>query len=308
MPKRYCANCSRNLLQESYSSNQWRKGVGASRCHQCVHGTSCSNNNKAAPLTGRYNRSTRAEFTYYALNHPFAEGSFRHVAKGVYTTGERQGEPAVCKWFKKGFVYEEEFFSKDIKAVDKALHIVDNWNKSSFIGKTIRLNIPEVWVFEDGGKFGRSKVLQEPFIENYKKFNSNSGWMKDDVPWSRVMQALSHYSYHATGGQLVICDLQGGIYKDGAVLTDPVILSRSRTYGVTDLGPMGISTFFSRHECNEFCRSFWHRPKDQNAYYEKKQGTSMESAMDRLSLVSGRHTMSKQFHMQPIYESSDSDY
>jgi hypothetical protein len=37
----------------------------------------------------------------------------------------------------------------------------------------------------------------------------------------QAMQALSHFSYHKTGGQLVLCDLQGGIMSRGrgAVLT-----------------------------------------------------------------------------------------
>lgn len=29
------------------------------------------------------------------------------------------------------------------------------------------------------------------------------------------MQALSHFSYHKTGGQLVLCDLQGGVLSRG---------------------------------------------------------------------------------------------
>jgi hypothetical protein len=29
------------------------------------------------------------------------------------------------------------------------------------------------------------------------------------------MQALSHYSYHKSGGQMVLCDLQGGILSSG---------------------------------------------------------------------------------------------
>ena len=56
------------------------------------------------------------------------------------------------------------------------------------------------------------------------------------------MQALSHFSFQITGGQHLLCDLQGGVSDcDGAVLTDPVILSMDRCYGVTDLGPEGIS-------------------------------------------------------------------
>jgi hypothetical protein len=45
------------------------------------------------------------------------------------------------------------------------------------------------------------------------------------------MQALSHYSYHTSGGQFLVCDLQGGIYRDGVIL-DPIILSREPSASV----------------------------------------------------------------------------
>ena len=71
------------------------------------------------------------------------------------------------------------------------------------------------------------------------------------------MQALSHYSYHVSSGQFVLCDLQGGIYSDGAIITDPVIISRSAgTYGPT-WAPDGILNFFGHHVCNKFCHSTW---------------------------------------------------
>ena len=226
--------------------------------------------------SARRNQSTKASFSIHALNHPFAEGGFRWVAKGKYTEGERKGELCVCKWFKSGVVFENTFFDLDIKAMHKALDLIKEWNSRNFISKVIKLNIPEVWRFESNSTImANSKVLQEPFISNYQKFNSNTGWADESTPWPRVMQALSHFSYHASGGQFVLCDLQGGIYSNACVLTDPVILSRSKSYGVTDLGPRGISTFFSNHQCNEFCRSGWMKPNDQRQYYAHQAGTSM---------------------------------
>jgi hypothetical protein len=44
------------------------------------------------------------------------------------------------------------------------------------------------------------------------------------------------------------------------VLSDPVILSRTGDYGVTDLGRDGISSFFSQHDCNQHCRPNWTKP------------------------------------------------
>lgn len=49
----------------------------------------------------------------------------------------------------------------------------------------------------------------------------------------------------------VCCSVVGGFYRDGVILTDPVILSRQRLFGVTDLGADGISTFFHHHTCTD---------------------------------------------------------
>lgn len=278
MVYRHCSSCGRNLQKDSFSRTQWSKPVGISRCYACVEGGNSRNNNSSAleRQTARRNDSTHATFQTYDLIHPFAEGGFRWVAKGKYITGSRSGQACVCKWFKTGHVFEESFFTLDIQATDKALALVKEWNSNNFIGSTIMVNIPQVWQFQhDGNAWGGRKVLQEPYINNYQKFNSNSGWADDSTPWPRVMQALSHFSYHISGGQFVLCDLQGGIYSDAVVLTDPVILSRSKRFGVTDLGPMGISSFFSNHVCNEFCKSNWSMPSDRTRYYRAQQGTSM---------------------------------
>ena len=127
--------------------------------------------------------------------------------------------------------------------------------------KTVQVNMPQVWRFGKGRtRWSERKVLQEPFIENYQKFNSNTGWSDDSTPWPRVMQALSHFSYHESQGKHLLCDLQGGLYRNGVVLTDPVIMSAERAYGPTDLGQEGIISFFSHHQCNEYCRRSWRKP------------------------------------------------
>jgi len=283
MVSRHCPSCGRNLSRNSYSRNQWSKPVGLSRCHACVESGRSINSNNAtnhnrALQTERRNNASSATFPYLNLSNPFAEGGFRWVAKGTYTVGERQGQACVCKWFKTGHVFETSYFDLDIKAMEKALALVKEWNSRSFIDKIVQVNIPQVWTFQDhgyGDSWAGKKVLQEPFIDNYVKFNSNSGWADGSTPWPRVMQALSHFSYHVSGGQFVLCDLQGGIYSNAVVLTDPVILSRSKTFGVTDLGAMGISSFFSNHRCNEFCKSDWTKPVDTTRYFTPQQGTSM---------------------------------
>ncbi len=274
---RVCASCSRDLPRTSYTANQYSKGDGWSRCVSCVHGHSFDSANAAPSDRGRYNNARRAQFTPEALQHPFAEGAFRWVAKGHYTLGERQGQACVTKWFKSGAVFSNDYFTLDIKAVNKALDIVNRFNQLNIVNKTTKINVPEVWTFEKNcvGGWAGQKTLSEPFIANYQKFNSNTGWTDLRSVWSRVMQALSHFSYHVSGGNYVLCDLQGGIYQHEVVLSDPVILSRTREYGVTDLGPKGISTFFSQHTCNSYCRPIWTAPANPIQHYKAVSGTSM---------------------------------
>lgn len=255
--------------------------------------------NSLAAQTGRMSNATEASFTQHALSNPFPQVGFRWVAKGVYTKGDKAGEACVCKWFKSGVVFQSTFFELDIKAVDKAHQLIQKWNARGYVNKGVMINMPKVWTFkqDDVRNRGGSKVLQEPFISNYEKCNSNTGWADDSTPWPRVMQILSHFSYHASESQYLFCDLQGGVYSNAVCLTDPVILSRDKSYGVTDLGPTGISSFFSNHKCNEFCTSSWSRPADPRRCFIPQAGTSMMSAgTNGNKHVPTRHSRSSRYH------------
>jgi len=74
----------------------------------------------------------------------------------------------------------------------------------------------------------------------------------------------------------LLCDLQGGVYADCAILTDPILMSMTRSYGPTDLGKEGITTFFARHVCGRYCRAHWQRPKSKAVFFPECQGSQME--------------------------------
>lgn len=206
----------------------------------------------------------------------YARGAFKLVYKGTYTSGPRQGEACAVKEFKSGSVYESHYFQTEMDVIDTAMRIIDNFNKSNTINRHIYLNQPAIWQYSEGsGPKQGQKALVEPFIDNFQKFNSNTGWSDDGTAWNQVMQAISHFSYHNTGGSKVLCDLQGGIYSDGAVLTDPVIMSQDQIYGPTDLGRAGISTFFARHACNQYCRAEWSKPSRPSVHFPEIQGSYM---------------------------------
>jgi len=188
----------------------------------------------------------------------FAEGEFRYVYRGKYDEGERIGEECVRKEFKTGCVYESSFFKNDLKAVQKAAEIVKQFNELGLLSKPIYVNEPEVWVGDANCELAGQKMLVEPMIEGeYFKFNSNTGYAAAD---SDAMQALSHFSYHKTGGEYLLCDLQGGRYSNCYILTDPVILSKGKVFGPTDLGEKGINNFMAHHKCTKFCHAKWSLP------------------------------------------------
>ncbi|KAI8944606.1 kinase-like domain-containing protein [Xylaria longipes] len=203
----------------------------------------------------------------------FASGTFKNVYSGQYTAGTRAGQACVAKEFKTGSVYEDHYFAQEMNIIRCTQKVIDDWHDARVIDKRILLNTPEIWEFEETG----AKNLVEPMIENFEKFNSNTGWASiTGGVWSEAMQALSHFSYHNSGGQLLLCDLQGGSYQNGYILSDPVIMSQTQTYGPTDLGPNGIRSFFHRHRCGSFCKNEWQRPRYQNTpLLPMRQGTSM---------------------------------
>lgn len=147
------------------------------------------------------------------------------------------------------------------------------------------INQPEVWSFKQGCRadFAGKKVPQEPFIQAYQKFNSNTGWADESTPWPRVRRAVSHFSYHVSNGKSLLCDLQGGVYQDRVVLTDPVVMSVSRSYGPTDLRSEGINSFFANHTCNEFWRSNWRTLWNPIRYHSSRKDTTMEYVPTRRS-------------------------
>ena len=85
--------------------------------------------------------------------------------------------------------------------------------------------------------------------------------MREQVDKDCIPQAFSHFTFEATDGTKLVCDLQGVWNSvDGFTFTDPVIHCRedggTKTHmnGATDKGTEGIASFFKTHECNEICK------------------------------------------------------
>lgn len=160
----------------------------------------------------RTNNATRATIDFSAI---FASGTFKDVWEGTYIAGARTGQRCVAKEFKTGSVFEASYFEEEMSLIRLTQAIIDAFDSAGIIGteRQILLNTPAIWTYQD---YSGRKALIEPMIENFEKFNSNTGWASvTGSEWSDAMQALSHFSYHNSNRQVLLCDLQGGVYSNG---------------------------------------------------------------------------------------------
>lgn len=132
-----------------------------------------------------------------------------------------------------------------------------------------------------------SMIVEQRIWGDYDKFNSNSGWSSGTAT---LPDAFSHWTWVKTGGEHLVCDLQGHRGRPGGpkcdgksyyyMLTDPVVLSRSEgKFGCADLGLDGQMTWFAHHECNSLCKSLGledRRPQHPRRAYGKCRGTTYE--------------------------------
>merc|ERR1711871_1534484 len=68
-------------------------------------------------------------------------------------------------------------------------------------------------------------------------------------------------------------------------------------FGVTDLGPLGITTFFSNHICSPHCREkCWYKPEDNRPYLEPTANTVMINMLQH----GGIHGLPSEIYMDSL--------
>jgi Alpha-kinase family len=214
------------------------------------------------------------------LTKVLGEGTYRITYRGTYTNGERVNQLAACKIFKDR-THELEWYEFDTKVIAKATEMAQNWN-TEICSKGY-----ECIQFTRGSLTIKNGVtyMFEPLIKPYYKYTSNSGWISTENRTSiQILEAFCHYTYHISGGTILVCDLQGlfkmnrfAFLKSRYLLTDPAICSQQRSYGPTDLGEKGIERFFTNHKCNKFCQKYgkgqWRRPRAPKNWFSENNST-----------------------------------
>ena len=247
------------------------------------------------------------------------EGKFRTAYSGTYIGGNRNQQAAVCKCFKGHFrALENEYFASDFMIADKAIQYAEEWNRICAGNEKILITRGDVHTIAG------TQYMVEPLIRNFTKFTSNNGWISDENGWEdEAMAAFTHFTYHRSGGHLIVCDLQGR-YRDNSrfgnnsksrfELTDVAICSRNRSYGPTDLGEKGINSFFHNYSRNQFSDmdGRWQMPRQTRQWFPKSSSTSMMRSSDaHLLSLNYQSTFRPGFDgiLEEDYDSSDSyDY
>jgi len=99
-------------------------------------------------------------------------------------------------------------------------------------------------------------AVMEPMLEGaagaYVKYNDNCGGVfAQEGRVRETPQTFSHFTYLVTGGQWLVCDLQGvgDTFTDPQVHTNP----RERCPVAGNHGPKGMDDFFATHQCSPLC-------------------------------------------------------
>lgn len=122
------------------------------------------------------------------------EGSFKRVYRGTYVEGERQGQPQATKEIINTTPHTANVFQYDIVVAKAAAQVVEAWNAASFTDTRVLVTIPEVWAYTGDSDVSGVAHLVEPFLENYEKFNSNTGWVPaKQRRWTELMQVRGSY-------------------------------------------------------------------------------------------------------------------
>lgn len=140
--------------------------------------------------------------------------------------------------------------------------------------------------------FAGERFLPGAFL----KYNSNNGYVSEEsLRHHEAVQAFTHFSFQASGGRLMVADLQGVVRASEALLTDPQALSLDRSFGPGDLGSSGMRACLAAHRCGPTCRRLGLEPVNSKM-------------IRRLAALGGRRDIAHRHPLRPSSAPSSSGW
>jgi Alpha-kinase family/Zinc finger C-x8-C-x5-C-x3-H type (and similar) len=190
---------------------------------------------------------------YKRAPDPFAEGGLRVAYHARDVTHGKDVVFKECKYVGSRSNSLKAYF-EDMETQTVAAKMAMVFNEKVDHSLQIKFAVAKV-VKRLSGTTTTYYALEPLIAGEYRKFNSNSGWVADGS-LGHTMQAFSHWTWWYTYGRLMVVDLQGVRTTDGIFLTDPAIHSKALLkFGKTNLGNMGMMRFMKSHTCNEVCHA-----------------------------------------------------
>ncbi|PLW53152.1 hypothetical protein PCANC_11322 [Puccinia coronata f. sp. avenae] len=201
-------------------------------------------------------------------NSIVGEGSMRRAYSAqIKTKSRRGGAPRITNWVAK-VRYHNRFPNIKLHATDARMQDYQgviakspsNLLTTALRQKAKAFNIVRHCVIFTGEETSPSEVyfLEASLPGQYVKYLSNVNFSVTsrqpgmDIDNLSIMNGFTHWSYVASRGNTLVCDLQGV----GSTITDPQIVDRNHVlWGDGNNATRGIQQFLENHICNDVCRA-----------------------------------------------------
>ncbi|XP_041361738.1 uncharacterized protein LOC121377717 [Gigantopelta aegis] len=185
---------------------------------------------------------------------PWQHGERQIVYKGILFPGDGHQERSVGVRVGRCAGWNKTYCQRVVIQCQKVRELAKKFNERQIAMTTIRSLVPRMAIMDDvANNRGRRLSENEWVLIDEQRLNYLSDCQ------NKITDTFMHFTYHASGGQLVVCAFKGANSEKQLTLTDTVVHSLGKHYGDLDNGPDGMKAVFKNHTCNEMCNG-WSKP------------------------------------------------